>query len=117
MVKMVGMYGSEIHVCTIEDFVVQEIPPWKGKCIVCCKETTLQATWFGALCGSCKHVFGPDNTIGDIAKQRRELIGLTRRQLGDIVGLKPSTIKTYEWGVCPEGYFKKTEEVVVRMLK
>ena len=86
---------------------------FKAKCHVCCRETDLKATWYGAYCSSCGCITGPDMSRGMVAQARRIYLGLTRRQLGFKLGMKTSTIKRYEWDPCPIGFFNKLEELIL----
>ena len=89
-----------------------EMPSFKGKCNVCCQETELKGTWYGVYCSSCHHISGPDNTYGDVARMRREYLGLTRRELGVILKVKTSSLRRYEHGMFPMAHFKKLEELI-----
>jgi len=88
-----------------------DIPPFKGKCNVCCRKTELKGTWYGIYCSSCHQISGPDNTYGDVARMRREFLGLTRKKLGVILGVKTSSLRRYENGMYPMVHFKKLERL------
>lgn len=103
-------------ITTTESFIIDEIPEFESKCHICCKVTKKRATWVSVLCLSCRGEAGPDYTYGMIAEQRRrKILGLTRKELGLMLGLKTSTIGRYERDPCPKGYFDKLEQLINRM--
>lgn len=83
-----------------------------SECVICCKQTKQKAGYVGVYCPNCKRIITGDEWIGNIAKQRRELLGYTKKQIGDIVGLSKHTIHSYEWRKCPKKYIDKLKELL-----
>ena len=95
-------------ITTTECYIIDDIPEFESKCPVCMKVTKQRATWVSVLCLSCRGEHGPDYTYGMIASQRRRIIlGMSRKELGQKLGLKTSTIRRYESDPCPMTYFNK----------
>lgn len=98
-----------IIICTNEDMVAGGIPLEDVKCPFCCKIGNQIVGYIGTYCPNCKMIWSSDHTMGYVAKKRRELLGLTRRQVGCRVSRAPNTIKNYEWTECPQWYFDRLE--------
>ena len=81
------------HLCTTQSLRAGvDMPP--SECPFC-KHKALFMDWCGATCDTCGASFYDHSgfTLRDI----RLKLGMTRRELADTAGLKPSTIKRYEW--------------------
>ena len=100
------------HICTHESLVAGGVELGKQECPICCQNNRQKAGYAGILCYGCQTMISGDEWRGDIVKRRRELLGMTRRQIGDIVGRSKHTIKDYEWKKCPERYLDKTAELM-----
>ena len=48
----------------------------------------------------------------ELVRMRRELLGLTRKQLAALLGYKRATVKQYEWVRCTMPYWKATEALM-----
>jgi hypothetical protein len=97
------------HICTNEDMVAGGLDLGVSKCPICCQDTTQKAGYIGVYCYGCKRILSGEEWRGDIARQRRELLGMTKRQIGEKIGLSKHTIHAYEWKKCPESYLDKLE--------
>ena len=104
-------------ICTNEDMVVDGIELGIKKCLICCQETRHKAGYIGVYCFGCRHTISGEEWAGDIARQRRELLGMTKRQIGEKIGLSKHTIHAYEWKKCPESYLDKLEVMLRESVK
>jgi len=102
-----------VHICYPEDLVAEGIDLEISKCIICCKETKQRAGYVGIFCPNCKNIITGDEWVGDIARYRREILQLTKKQIGNLVGKSKHTIHSYEWRKCPEWYLDKLEELML----
>jgi hypothetical protein len=85
------------------------------ECPICCTISTHKLGWYGVLCSKCKHEFTiGEDWRGSIAEKRRDLLGLTRRQMGNLVGVAGSKIARYETQKCPDAYWERTKELIVK---
>lgn len=99
-------------ICSASDFEIEDLD-YNGWCPICCREDTpIRVGWTHERCiiGNC--IIPHEGFMGSIAMRRRERLGLTRRQMSEITGLKPSTIKRYEWVRCSKNYYEKTAELM-----
>lgn len=101
------------HICTNEDLVAGGIKFPNTECLICCRKTTLIAGYVGMYCPLCKRI-SSEGWMGGIAKQRRELLGLTKRELGDKMGVSKHTVHSYEWRKCPQWYFDALKDLVLK---
>jgi len=83
-----------------------------SECPICCKITIQKAGWYGVLCTVCKHEWHEEDWRGSITQKRREHLGLTRRQMGNLLGIAGSKIARYETKKCPNTYWEKTKELI-----
>lgn len=104
------------HICTAEDLVAGGIELGVRKCLFCCQNTKQKAGYIGIYCFNCRRVLTGEEWAGDIARQRRELLQLTKRQIGEELGLSKHTIHSYEWKKCPEDYLQKLESIMLNRL-
>ena len=80
-----------------------------GQCRICLKDTEQAILWVGVLCTACKTCADPwGEWAGSIARKRREVLGLTRREMSALTGYSPKTIKQYEFVRCSEAYYEAT---------
>lgn len=102
------------HICTTESFSTGET--MNGECLVCLYKGKLNVTYVGVLCPKCKYC--TDNEfMGTIAKKRRELLKLTKRQIAQKLGYTTNQIKYFETERCFIEYYEKTEELVKKHKK
>lgn len=99
-------------ILTQEVAYIDAIPIGEGECPICLKIGPRLAGYYGVLQSDCKHEWCDEDCRGTIVQKRREFLGLTRRQLGKLVGLKTSTIRRYENNRCPDGFWNKTTELI-----
>jgi len=102
-------------ICGQEAFYCDAIDMGQHECPICCTISTHKLGWVGVLCSNCHREFSLDDEEwrGTLAEKRRELLGLTRRQMGTLVGVAGSKIARYETRKCPDAYWEKTKELVV----
>jgi hypothetical protein len=103
---------SLIHVAT-EDTFFRDSEKFEAQCFICRRVATLEWGWVGIRCSCCKKTFDDEGGMSRIVKQRRQLLGLTRRQMGEKTGYKASTIKKYEWVWCTKNYAEATEKLIL----
>jgi len=105
------MSVSGLHITTNESLRAgcEEFPP--STCPVCGRET-LFVDWVGESCDTCGAMFY-DNGWGRCLMVVRERLGLTRKQLGTLIGYSGKTIKKYEW-THPSKRYSEVFKVFVR---
>jgi len=93
-----------MHICTTESFRagIEQIP---GKCFMC-GHNTMMPDWCGGHCDTCHADLSWDGDCSGMVRTVRQSAGLTRKQIADKAGLKPSTIKKYEWCWPSKRYWK-----------
>ncbi len=103
------------HISTSETFMAGG-HSYSGFCPVCCKENQpLTQGYIETTCGSCKNYF----SIYDphrIVKKRRELLGLSRKEMSAQMGLNYRTIANYETVWPSKRYFVETQKLVNRLI-
>ena len=99
-------------ICTSEDMVAGGVELPESKCLICCQESKSKAGYIGIYCYNCKRIVSGEEWAGDIARQRREILGMTRKQIGEQIGKSKHTIHGYEWKKCPKSYLDKLEEML-----
>lgn len=84
------------HICTAESLRAgcEDIPPFE--CPFCGHKTALVG-WTNAYCTTCMAQLTMGESPGHTVMSVREGMKMTRREIADHAGLKPSTIKKYEW--------------------
>jgi len=81
------------HICTTESLQAGiDIPP--AECPFC-RHVTLFAGWTSQDCRICRAAFCGD--LGFTVRSVREGLKMSRKELAGHAGLRPSTIKRYEW--------------------
>lgn len=101
-----------MHICTEESFLINA-PEIIIKCCICNKKCKSRIGWLGEKCSNCDSVYNPfDITIPDIVRKRRELLGLTRKQMGELTGYSKYTIKQYEFVRCSKAYYNLTIKLI-----
>lgn len=81
------------------------------QCQICLQFADQQIGYIGTRCASCGKTDGT-TYYHELANARRNFLGLTRKQMSELTGYSPKTIKNYEFGQCTKAYFDKTAEVV-----
>lgn len=92
--------------------VLQEIERYISRelyCIGLCRCGNVNAF---TRCSSCRKCYDSEMGWGRLVMAQRELLGLTRKQLGERLGLSPKTIKKYEWTYPSKRYKKAIEKAV-----
>jgi hypothetical protein len=81
------------HICTTKSLQAGiDVPP--TDCPFC-KHKTLYAGWVGMDCSTCRASFCDHS--GFTVRSVRDGLKMTRKELAEQAGLRPSTIKRYEW--------------------
>lgn len=100
------------HICTNESLSAGGVELGISKCIICCKQTKQTAGYIGVYCHSCKQTWDSD-FAGDLARIRRQLLGLNRTQIAKQMELSKHTIHSYEWRKCPDSYLFFLEKLLL----
>lgn len=100
------------HICTNEDMVEGGFDLAIQKCLICCQQTKQKAGYIGIYCYNCKRIISGEEWAGSIARQRREILQLTKRQIGDKLNLSKHTIHAYEWKKCSTKYLDQLEILI-----
>ena len=100
------------HICTTESLFAGGIELGESKCPICCQETRQKAGYIGVYCYTCKNVISGEEWAGDIARYRRQILGMTKKEIGDKLSLSKHTIHSYEWRKCPEKYLDQLEALL-----
>lgn len=98
--------------CTEDTFFV-DTPTFEGVCVICKRTATIEVGWVGIRCSVCRKVFDSENGLPGIVLQRRELMKMTRRQIAEATGYKPSSVKRFELVRCTRPYAAATERLIL----
>ena len=100
-----------IHISTAETFMLDAIP-MVGYCPVCCRDDQpLDVGWLQTRCNGCGS-YSTFNEAQDTVRKRRELLALTRKEIGIKLGLTAKTVSNYE-NVWPSNkYWQATEKLM-----
>ena len=71
-----------------------------------CGHKTLFSGWTGSDCSTCGVTLSEGVYQSDIVRTVREHTKLSRNEIAEKFGVKPSTIKSYEWKVPSKKYFE-----------
>lgn len=100
-----------IHICTNETFMTGSIP-LKGYCQVCCKDNqNLKLGWIETKCEGCGNYFSIED-LQETVRKRRELLVLSRKEIGEKLGLSAKTISNYENVWPSKKYWLATEKLM-----
>lgn len=102
---------STMHIATTDTFFVDALR-MEAWCSICGHTGQQEIGWIGMRCSRCRSVTNPEDTWPDVVMARRKMLGLTRRQMGEITGFAASTIKRYEFVRCTQSYIDATERAV-----
>lgn len=102
-----------IHICTTDSLLAGGFTI-KSQCWICLKVCDQECGYAFTRCSSCRKCYDSEMGWGRLVMAQRELLGLTRKQLGEQLGLSPKTIKKYEWTYPSKRYKKAIEEAVGR---
>ncbi len=101
------------HIAADETFLHNAIVLKDSECIICLQVSDMRAGWIGIKCDKCGAMYDVSEMwAGELAKRRREMLKMTRKELGNILGLKRTTIKRYEFVKCPKNYLDRVGEVI-----
>lgn len=92
-----------MNICTSEDMVAGGVE-LEMTCMRCCVKGKLKAGYIGVVCPNCGYCWTGEEWNGQIARDRREYLGLSRRQVAKILGKSIHTIRAYDWKKCPSEY-------------
>lgn len=96
-----------MHIATAETYMQGAIE-LTGLCWVCGRDDQkIRLGWVESHCAGCNRYWSMDNPRG-IVRQRRELLGLTRKQIAQKTGVAPRTVKEYENSVPSQVYWVRT---------
>src|SRR3990172_12064270 len=102
--------SNHTHILTNET-LLHDAPVINRECSICTIISDLRIGWTGEHCDVCGTTFNMEEGFwGDIVKRRREILSLSRKQMGELTGYKGSSVKRYEWVRCSKPYFEKTTE-------
>ena len=83
------------HICTTNSLRAGiNQPPFN--CCVCDKQTMF-VDWVGSKCDTCGADTAWEENLAGFVRSIRQRTKLTRKEIAQAAGLKPSTIKSYEW--------------------
>lgn len=103
------------HICTTESLYAGGIALAPMECPICCKVTKQIGGYVGIYCTSCKRDWSSEMWRGDVVRMRRNLLGLSRREMGARLEIPYSRIKGYEIRKCPDEYYEMTKEEVKKI--
>jgi len=107
---------TDVHICTSETFMIGAFKI-ESYCPVCCKENQkIRCGWIECACGGCGNYFDIES-LNRIVEKRRVLLGLSRKQIGEKMGLSVKTIAKYENYWPSKKYWDGTKELVIKCLK
>ena len=99
------------HICTTRSLVAGGLEN-EMHCYVCCKKTKHIAGYAGVMCDECETLITGDEFSGYLAQRRREVLKLTRRQMGVMFHVQTASIRRYEKVYCPRKYYNFTEKLI-----
>ena len=84
---------GSFHICTTDSLRAgcEDIPPLK--CWLCGNQTML-VSWCDATCDTCG---ANSEDAGSSINAARHRVGMTRKQFADEIGVKPSTVSSYDY--------------------
>lgn len=86
---------NTVHICTTQSLRAGiDLPPLE--CDVC-EQMTCYIDWCGTSCDTCGAMDAGETYLSDYIREIRIRTGLSRKEIAVKAGLKPSTIKKYEW--------------------
>ncbi len=100
---------SVTHIATSESFRFDDMPP--TDCVFCNHQTAYFG-WCGVDCSTCGASYDCDDFIGWSMQVIRQKLKLSRKELAEILGYAPSTVKKAEFVRVSKPYLKKFKEFV-----
>lgn len=94
---------SLVHIATSDSFLVDAVE-CETTCPLCGVSGKNLLGWNGMRCLECRHDWFLDMAWPDIVRTQRQILRLSRREMGEITGYSPKTIKRYEWVRCSKPY-------------
>lgn len=92
------------HISTAKTFRAGiDLPPFE--CFICGKETMFH-DWVGCRCDTCGADTAWESDLAGFVRTIREKTKLSRKEIAKKAGIKPSTIKNYEWCIPSKKYFE-----------
>ena len=98
------------HICTT-DSLRAGIPQHAHDCFMCGRETMFD-DWVGAKCDTCGADTSWEGDYAGLVRSVRTRTMLSRKQFSKLIGLKPSTIKKYEFVYPSKKYYQKFRKVI-----
>jgi DNA-binding XRE family transcriptional regulator len=80
-----------------------------------CGHKDVWISWVDLSCDTCGNTY--ESTIGNSLMMMRHKLGLTRKELGKILGYKTSTIKSYEWKIPSKVYIEIFKKLIRKNYK
>lgn len=105
-----------IHICTTDSLLAGGIMI-KATCPVCTRKAENKAHYIGMKCSVCGALTDMSESWPDIVVKRRERLKLTRRQMAEATGYRPSSIKRYEFVRCTRPYIAATQKLMRKTFK
>lgn len=102
---------TEIHICSGDAFLVDAIEV-EMTCLICLRLAVILIGWTHDKCTACNSQLSHEPFMGDIARKRRKLLRITRRQIADELQIKTKTVRTYETSHCSQTYFDALGKMV-----
>lgn len=100
------------HICTNESYLAGGIDVGESECQICCRTGKQTATFVGCYCHVCKKINSAE-WAGQIARERRLILGLTKKQIAEKLGISKHTVHGYEWKKCPIEYLDRLKELLI----
>jgi|GEM_PF-3718239 len=101
------------HICTDESFLVDAHIIENSECLICGHISNLRLGWLGEKCDICGACIDPfEIWVGDIVRERRKILKLTRSQMANETGYSSKSIKYYELSKCSPFYFNLTKKLI-----
>jgi ribosome-binding protein aMBF1 (putative translation factor) len=81
-------------------------------CPVCCKDTGQASNWLGSRCNECGYISNGD--LARVVRNRRELLGISRKEIASEMGIKRETVYKYEKVWPSKKYLDQTKMLIIK---
>jgi ribosomal protein L37AE/L43A len=105
-----------IHIATPESFMTDAIEV-DGVCSVCGHQAKIRYGWLDWHCSVCNLYINPESYMEDVLYKMRNAMGLKRKELALILGVKSKTISNSENYRCSNVIFNKTQSIFHDFIK
>ena len=99
------------HLCTREAFMIDALEA-EGTCPICMQKGKHLIGWVEIKCCVCNKYFCLDEGLNIIVRERRKLLGLSRKEMCEKYGCTRKTLRNYENWWPSKKYYEATGKMV-----